>query len=136
MAGMSDEQASQAVARLNELTQEGEVSWITTDPDALEDHVEGKVQASVFETKYTGKRLFLYKHATEHYVHPDEARLTGMPPGETYTKMEVRLEIVDSDGKPVWTFPKSSALKDLYSTVSYHASGAGELIGQLVEEDE
>lgn len=144
---MSDEEddAVQAVTRLNRLTQEGELQWNTTESEAVENTRKGRLKTAVFATNLDGKRLFLYGRRVQKKVPNDattramqQSLTTGNPlpaaPGETYVDSETVLEIVDVDGNPVWKFPQTSALEDLLSTVSYHASGAGELIDKLTEE--
>lgn len=126
----------QAVAKLNQLTQQGELTWYIIDASTVEEYIDGEVRGSVFRAQYGSSRLHLYKEAEEKRVPRNvQAPAVALPaaPGETYVDKNTVLEISDSDGRPVWRFPESSAIRDLYSTVSYHTSGAEDLIKDLIE---
>jgi hypothetical protein len=56
-------------------------------------------------------------------------------PEFTYSD-QVFLEIVDFTGVTLWMFPQLSALKDLYSSVSYQVADVKNFLEDILEADE
>src|SRR4051812_36186565 len=104
------------VARLNQLTAQGELKW------ELENEPTGGKSLFFNTTSYVCK----YQDKGFRVSRRDSPLTTSRP--ETY-----QLHIVDSERRPVWDVPADVlGIKDLYETVRYKTAGVDELIKSIV----
>jgi hypothetical protein len=127
-----------AVTRMIELTQQGEMRWVPVEPYGISEK-ENRTSA-VFRSSYKDKTLRIYeKQVQERQRALDDegglAALTLLRPKYQYVWVnQVVLEFIDGNGNALWTFPRVGALRDLLSAVQYQAAGVNEFIDDLFEE--
>lgn len=122
---MSDNknQYIEALAKLLELTQKNRLEWnIVPTANALRDISVG----SVYEAEYKEKKLRLYTKKNPFKV--------GGLLGVANKGYDVVLEIADRFGNPAWQFPDELITIDLYKAVKFKASGAQDLIDDLLKD--
>ena len=108
-----------AIVRLNFLTQEGKLKWHLIDPPDLRgtsDHVE-----VAFGTTFEGESLRIFRRRHTVATDVDQYGWQSTP----------ELQIIDAEGRTLFTFPFMTALVDLYETVQYQTSGVGSLLDKL-----
>jgi hypothetical protein len=111
------------VVQLLRLTVDHKLDWQPRNPSIVSggsSRIEG-----VFETTYKGRGLRLYRSL------PGSASAQGILGTDVWT---VVLEMLDEKGRPAWTFPSISALRDLYSVVSYQGSGVEDFLDDVLSE--
>jgi hypothetical protein len=104
-----------AVVRLMMLTHDDKLHWKRVDiPDLSSSETDAYI------TEYNGKRLRL---AEKELKLPLER---SVAPGVDYGYIDSRnrfiLEFIDEDGRSLWRFPVTSALRDLMSSVRYQCA--------------
>ena len=111
--------AIRAIAKLNELTQQGRLKWeVVSPPDT---RGSSDVVEIAFGTEHEGKRLRIFSRRSK--VEVDEKRFEWL-------KSPV-LEVVDSDGKPLYEFPGLSWIDHLLESVGYQVAGVGRWMEKL-----
>jgi hypothetical protein len=135
-----------AVTKLTKLTQEGKLEWSAGSSNRLV--VDDDVQRieSVFLAEYSGKRLRLFKKRFKVEQPSPSAfsafsisiyEYTGIGREKKYPfwTSEIYLEIIDSNGHTLWTFPTVSALGDLLIAVKRQVSGVDDLLSKLAKDN-
>ena len=137
-----------AVIKLLELTQEGNLHWdlygVGIQP--LFEENEGVALSAIFTTSYNGKNLRLYK---ERYKRPKRQTISesvtaiGLslaggepPPTPMLWDSRIRLEFVTEEGASLWSFPDMAPLEDLLETVQYQVAGVKDFLDDLLSEDQ
>lgn len=133
----------EAVSKLIQLTQKGELSWdVVRGDEALVPVVDGV--ELVFVTDFRGRTLRLYKR-TKQVEGPEAGDLVvgssawqALPISRDYPFQVERvvLEFVDNLGNSLWKFPYTDALDDLYEAVEYQVAEVDEFLNELLEADE
>lgn len=129
-----------AVTRMIELTQQGEMRWVPIEPYGMSEN-ENRTSA-VFRSSYKDKTLRIYErkvHERQRVLDDEDplsVSITNLlkPKYQSVWVYQVVLEFIDGNGNTLWTFPKVSALRDLLSAVQYQAAGVNEFIDGLFEE--
>lgn len=111
-----------AIGRLITLTQERKLSW-RSYPSEGYPSLSGIVEV-VYNADHNGKTLRLYESKTR--------AERGMFPGSGEWETEAVLELVDSTGLSVWTFPHTDATEHLLGAVKYQVAGVGEFLEELL----
>jgi hypothetical protein len=112
-----------AIWKLLSLTQKRQLKWRNNYPQGpLPGHSLGRVDV-FYETEYKGKtlRLFESKFPVER----------GIFSGVDW-ESEAVLQLVDSSGASVWTFPHSEVTEHLLSAVRYQVTEVGDFIEELL----
>ena len=111
-----------AIGKLIALTQERKLGW-RSYPSEGYPALSGVVDV-VYLADHTGKTLRLYE---------SKSRVErGMFPGSGEWESEAVLELVDSSGLSVWTFPHTDATEHLLGAVKYQVAGVGEFLEELL----
>jgi hypothetical protein len=135
-----DEKILDTVAKLIELTQDGKLRWEARAPiDEMKEYPDERMQ-TVFTTLYKDKRLRLYKRI--YRVVTYEAPWWGFV-GTSYERRfkeeswhsQTTLEILDSSGLKLWTFPQMSALDDLLESVQYQAAEVKAYLEEILSDN-
>jgi hypothetical protein len=120
-----------AVAKLIELTQDGELVWEAQEPPFSFSKRPNFSAEVVFVCKYGEKNLRLYEKRIHEEV--DDFDEFEMRP---FTKIEwkriIVLEFVDANANSLWAFPKVEALKDLFSAVQFQVAGVKDFLAELL----
>ncbi len=133
-APVSPDRWTQAVLKLTKLTRDGRIKWQRVPPADQKPGVSpppfgGDEEA--FVTQHEGQRLRLRRvsniFAALFLIQSKGSQKAGAAQGYV-------LEIIDDQGRTVWTFPTVEALADLYQTVRYYQAGIGTFIDRLLEE--
>ncbi|HYJ87247.1 MAG TPA: hypothetical protein VEW46_14395 [Pyrinomonadaceae bacterium] len=111
----------EAVGKLITLTQERKLPWRSYSSEGYLS-LSGRVDV-VYQADYNGKTLRLYE---------SKSRSEGMFPGHGEWETEAVLELVDSNGLSVWTFPHTDATEHLVAAVKYQVAGVGEFLEELL----
>ena len=112
-------QEIRAIAKLNELTQHGRLKWeVVSPPDT---RGSSDVVEIAYGTEHEGKRLRIFSRRSK--VAVDEQRFEWL--------RSPVLQVVDSDGKPLYEFPSFNGIDDLLESVGYQVSGMGRWIEKL-----
>lgn len=124
-----------AVGKLLELTQEGQVIWESHEPPIYLNNQSDKRVDVVYQTHYKDRVLRLYQL---HYkVEKDMLSLAqAFYPREEYpywTKTTI-LELLDQNGLSAWIFPKIEALDHLLAAVQYQVVGVREFLDEILTE--
>jgi len=121
----------EAVAKLIQLTQQGELKWtIDEPPPSFSRRPNSRVEV-VFVTNYGEKNLRLYERRfQEEFIDFDEFEMRAVP--KTDWRKAVVLEFVDDNGNSLWAFPSVEALNDLMSAVQYQAAGVKDFLTELL----
>lgn len=135
---------TKAITNIIKRTQEKRLIWYVSNhqkniPLSNDEYVE-----SVFESEYHFDRKFrLYKKhfKSERYTSIPVAVITNHnrinPERDEYWDSYVALEIIDDQHNILFEFPrKQSILNDLLNSVKYHVSGIGELLNDLLDDDD
>ena len=130
----------EAIAKLIELTQKGRLQWNSEHPDAVKGLSPEDIVSNVFTADYSGRVLRIYQRR---YKTRFSAGLTvgliqsALLENQTETRWvsEVILELLSEYGHSTWQFPKERILNDLLSAIRYKASGASDLIEDLLREN-
>ena len=120
-----------AVAKLLELTQHGELVWSLQEPPvSLTKRPNARIEV-VFVTKYGEKSLRLYERRfQEEFIDFDEFEMRPVP--KTEWRKAVVLEFIDDNGNGLWAFPSVEVLNDLMSAVQYQAAGVKDFLTELL----
>lgn len=110
-----------AIGKLIALTQERKLAWrgYSVDDNPI---LSGKTVDVVYEADYKGKTLRLYEPRFRPH------RLAGSDEWES----EAVLELVDSTGLSVWTFPETDATEHLLRAVKYQVAGVRQFLEELL----
>jgi len=133
------DKARDAVNKLNKLTLEGKLAWSITHSHDLSKFQPDRLVGHVYEAKYKDNVLRLYKMKMK--VEVARRPVLGLSgfiqsePEVTWSD-QVFLEMVDLTGITLWMFPQLSALKDLYSSVSYQVADVKNFLEDILETDE
>ena len=110
-----------AIGKLIALTQERKLGW-RSYPSEGYTGLSGMVDV-LYQADYNGKTLRLYESKSR----PER----GMFPVSEW-ESEAVLDLVDSTGLSIWTFPHTEATEHLLSAVKYQAAGVGEFLDELL----
>jgi|SRR5215213_5125991 hypothetical protein len=126
-----------AITKLTKLTQEGKLKWSSaSSTDVLVSDDVQQVEA-VFTATHKDKRLRLYKKRfkVEEPSNPWFGATSILSHRKyPYWTAQIYLELVDTHGHSLWTFPEVSALSDLLTSVKYQVSGVKDFLNDLLEE--
>jgi len=111
-----------AVGKLITLTQERKLGWRSYSSEGYS-ALSGRVDV-VYQADYNGKTLRLYESKSR----PPR----GMFPESGEWESEAVLDLVDSTGLSIWTFPHTEATEHLLAAVKYQVAGVGEFIEELL----
>jgi hypothetical protein len=120
-----------AVAKLIQLTQEGELKWTIDEPPTFFSKRPNARVEVVFVAKYGEKSLRLYERRfQEEFIDFDESEMRPVPKVEW--RKAVVLEFIDANGNGLWAFPSVEALNDLMSAVQYQVAGVKDFLTELL----
>ena len=121
----------EAVAKLIQLTQQGELKWTIDEPPvSFSKRPNARVEI-VFVAKHGEKNLRLYeKRFQEEFIDFDEFEMRAVP--KTEWRKAVVLEFTDDFGNSLWSFPSVEALNDLMSAVQYQVAGVKDFLTELL----
>lgn len=112
-----------AIWKLLTLTQKRQLKWRNNYPQGpLPGHSLGRVDV-FYETEYKGKTLRLFESKF-----PVERGIFSRVDWES----EAVLQLVDSSGTSVWTFPHSEVTEHLLNAVRYQVTEVGDFIQELL----
>jgi hypothetical protein len=115
------DQLIDAVAKLTELTQNGQLQW------AVDEFFEAPGAASpAYTVEYKGRRLRLQKRQSKEESPFDFGRSVVID--------QHVLEFVGSSGSRLWVFPETDAIKDLFTAVQYQTAGVKGFLSDLFSE--
>lgn len=119
--------ATRLIAKILRSTINGQINWQVQDPPkslvfGTDDFVPIFIEAS-----YKNKHLALFERRMREY---DGERDTF------YWTQSIYFAILDIEDRVLWETSQSSALIDLYSTVTANAAGIDDLLDVLLDEDE
>jgi hypothetical protein len=110
------------IAKLNELTQEGDLKWYAVpNPESLDVGTDKKPTA-VYETKYKDKRLRIYREEYKYWYDEDRWEWSS----------KIILAFVDKNNQNAWEFPDVAGLADLYDSVRYQGAGVDQFIKDML----
>jgi len=132
----------EGLTKIINLTQKGNIVWSAADAsDIVCKPPEDKIKIA-FKTYYLGKGLRIYERTYKEIVNPPSAFtpisvyvFEQRKPGE-YWYSEIVLETLDDSGRPVFQFPRTIMLKDLFFAVQYQVSGIKEYLDKILSENE
>ena len=137
MSVVTQDKDIQAVIRLVELTNKGEVKWHSiSKPTAFVDS-DDTSYGTAFIGSYEGFTLRIFSWQSRNLqLKSGLGGLLGRAPGsdslyEYVWHRNVILQIVDKEGQLLWSFPTGSVVDDLYDAVRAQVSGASRLISKL-----
>ena len=139
MTELASDRELEAVLKLVELTQAGKLKWRSVAPwGDLKDVDDVKI-STVFVADYREKQLRLYvekrrkdePNSLEALFSISNA-ISGSKRTYPYWIERPILEITNSDGASLWVFPHKSAMADLLKAAQRQASGANDLIDDLL----
>lgn len=129
-----------AITRLTKLTQEGKLKWSnSSEPSSILVADDVQQIESVFTAIHKDKRLRLYKKQIKVLGPSPDVFIIGNalnPQKFPYWTTRIYLELVDEDGRNLWTFPSVSALNDLLTSVKYQVSGVKDFLDDLLKESD
>ena len=128
-----DEKLVELVAKLIELTQESSLNWIVVEANKDSEPGFTKTIGAVFQTFYKGKYLRTYKRE---YDNTEENHMYNMFTHQPSYSIDIVLEIVDKDGRPIWSFPHVTGITDLYGAISYRVAGVEKFIDDVLSDVE
>lgn len=113
------------IVKLNKLTQEGELKWETKNYEIQLGSTE-ELLNKVYQTKLKNKEIrifrYRYKYYTDEHVY--------------HWASDCRLEFIDSDGTPEWTFPEESTIYDLYDSVRYQTAQIDNFLDNFLTDED
>jgi hypothetical protein len=134
-----------AVGRLLELTQTGELRWSPQDPPSyLNLQPERQRVAVVYETRYNERKLRLYQLMYKVDKPIETSGTSGFSgysvasmfkqtePHYPYWTKKTVLELLDQSGFGAWTFPAMEVLDDLLAAAQYQAAGVREFLNEIL----
>lgn len=135
-----------AVGKLLQLTQVGELEWKPKDPPSyLNLQPDRKRVDVVYEGRYNDRKLRLYQLMYKVEKPRDAAgtfairalavgSIFNQPeyPDYPYWTKKTVLELLDQSGFGAWTFPETELLDDLLAAVRYQAAGVKEFLDEIL----
>lgn len=126
----SADKAVRFIAKLVQMTQDRQIEWEAAEP------TQGSRKFSAFEAMVKGQRLRIYKYEKQE---PIRGLLGNLIEGSSSvtTMRNLRattLEVVNADGKVVYSFEGKTGLSDLYESAAYSASKVDHLIDSVLTE--
>lgn len=131
MANQED-QLVKLVAKLLELTQESELVWRSVKKDNNQEPSMTKIIGGIFEAKYKGKILRIYKRE---YDNTEENHMLNIYMYQPSYSTVVELGFADKDGNIIWKFPRISGIVDLYQAVAFKVADVETFINDLLIDD-
>jgi len=126
----------EAISKLIKLTQEGKLQWsVAVDNEMSFQKTSDEKIDTVFRAYYKGRILRIYKRSYLAKLGLSFGGFSGIknePKPRLYT--QVVLEIIDEEGKTLWSFPKAKILKDLLTTVEFRVAGVKDFLNDLLNE--
>lgn len=122
---MNKQNVTDMVLKLNRDTAKGTIHWSPkgSEPFSLQ---SGEVTIGRwYKAQIKDRWIRLYK-LKQRYFLPFEERFEMV---DSY-----RLEFIDGQDQPLWTFPYDEAMADLYETVTRKSSGADAFINDYLSE--
>ncbi|MEX0740986.1 MAG: hypothetical protein WD071_16760 [Pseudohongiella sp.] len=128
-----DEKLVALVAKLIELTQESTLRWEVVEANEGSEFGFTKIIGAVFETKYGGRILRIYKRE---YDNSEDNHLFNTYAYQPTYSIAIELEFVDRKGNSIWSFPRITGIFDLYKAISYKAAGVDDFISDILGDEE
>ena len=137
----------EAISKLIKLTQEGKLEWrAPLEMEFPESKTDTDIENiySIFITTYKNKSLRIYKRKflvrgfglTSKKLRDLYAFSKSLDsPNEAEWHAKVILEMIDINGKALWTFPDEKILNDLLIAVEYQVSGVKEFLTAILSEE-
>jgi hypothetical protein len=125
-----------AMAKLLTLTQKGKLRWREGDRSALPSDSADERIDTVYEATHLERRLRLFRRLTPkkeeslNYI-TVSAFVRSNP---TKWVASYVLQILGEQNRPLWTFPSSETLRDLWTAVQYQVSGVDDFVNRLLED--
>jgi len=111
-----------AISLINKLTKQGELIWkINRNPANVSLSGDEKLNGYVYETKYNGQDLRLFKINSTFYSEYDTWEVSS----------HHRLSFTESNGASLWDFPIGREVDDLYETVRFKTSNVESFLEKL-----
>lgn len=140
----SSDRELEAILNLVRLTQNGDVKWHTAKPwgDLAENESTKYINVMYCEFKDKWLRLFVEKRRIDKpsglgMVAPNNslAKFLNLETSQTYPywKEKVVLEISNSNGQSLWSFPYKPAVKDLLDAAKYQVAGVRDVLDSLLQ---
>lgn len=129
----------EAIAKLIEFTQKGRIEWRPEHPDVVKELSPDDIISYVFTAEFNGRTLRIYRRRYKAQFNSGLG-FAFRNGALTENKTEARwvsvviLELLSEHGLPTWQFPREQILDDLLNTIRYKASGASDLIQDLLRE--
>lgn len=121
-----------AIIKLIKYTQEGRLKWVPGKIDGEASLDDQKIEI-VFVTVYKDKTLRLYKYSYKvEDLSPINFLLFEKKQKIPYWDSAIALELIDKEGKTLWTFPNNNALKDLLEAVRYQVAGVDDFLDEIL----
>ena len=119
------------VAKMLEMTQEGELKW-SLDKTSVSDPSQTKTIGVIFKSSYNGKNLKIYKRE---YDNTEENHMYGgiYASGQSSYTISIVLGFFDDDGNLIWRFPHTTGISDLYTAVSYQVADIDNFSNDLLD---
>lgn len=128
----------EAVVKLIQLTQKGELEWRSDKPDESMMLGERDTVGPVYTTDYKGRTLQVYRRA---WVDPlaggalakrnTWGQFGALTPPELNEQTVLRLATPEGG---FWTFPQNSALNDLMNAVAFKVTDANGFLDEILNE--
>jgi hypothetical protein len=135
-----------AISKMIDLTQKNRLKWTPERPFPTLRTEKSDIIGPVYKTRYKNKYIRIYERQ---FI---DRRVKERPPSGTFSmselssrifspteweefvNTEINMDLIDRDDNKLSSFPKSLALKDLFSTVQYQASGVNEFLDDIINE--
>lgn len=113
------EKAAAVVSNLIRMTQEDRLQWrrSSTKPADPNDRIR-----TCYEAEHQGRRLAIYEASRPHWDEYEQVSWGRY----------IELVSLDSNGEVGWRFPRVAGLDDLLEAVQFQATGAEELLNDLM----
>lgn len=112
------------VAKLNEMTQDGNLLWNTVPNAESLSLGKDKPVKTIFQTVYKGKELRIYEETYKYWTDEDRFEWSS----------RIILAIVGENGENLWEFPAVVGIIDLYESVRFQVANVNQFIEDLFSE--
>jgi hypothetical protein len=125
------------IAKLIELTQAGRISWeaVPTVGVGLPLKTHDRWAEDVYQAAYKEHRLRIYRDVRKNPGSLTEAVLSGMGTSiHVVPPTMIQLQLVDTQGNAVWTFPQTTSQEDLMKAIKYKVAGVSDFFESVMKE--
>lgn len=129
----------EAISKLNELTQIGQLKWSISETRGAPIRMTGLLNLAsgtekipveaAFKAEYQDKVLRITKYQV---VVNENSGLRGGLLGYSGSGIDYRLEILDRSGVAIYNVPETTGLADLYKSIQYQITDVDGLLNSLL----